>query len=150
MVLSGMKRIFILCVVFCAGCDFPPAEAAKIRQQLQAQISKEQVYVTHSSDELSYMMKNSEFTRRPETEKAKIVGIVEKDALELLAKYRNYKYIRKYFLGEGRAGIDKPYICQTASEACRTEKDEVNRNRHWQTNLADAGRPTRSVRHFAG
>jgi len=119
-----MKRIFIFCVIFCAGCDFPPEEAAKIREQLQAQISTGQVYVTHSSKELSYMIKNSEFTMRPEAEKDKLVSSVEKEVLEVLSKYRNYKYIRIYFLGDGTTGIDKPYICQTTIQACVKLKDQ--------------------------
>jgi hypothetical protein len=64
------------------------------------------------------MIKNSEFTMRPETEKEKLVSSVEKEALEVLSKYRNYKYIRIYFLGDGTTGIDKPYICQTTLQAC--------------------------------
>jgi hypothetical protein len=64
------------------------------------------------------MIRNSKLTRRPDAEKGKIVSSVEKQALELLAKYPNYKYIRIYFLGEGTTGIDKPYLCQTAFNAC--------------------------------
>jgi len=118
MVLFRVKRIFILCAIFCAGCDFPPEEAANIREQLQARISKGQVYVIHTSKELSYVIKNSEFNNRPETEKEKLVSSVEKETLEVLSKYRNYKYIRIYFIGDGTAGINKPYICQTTFKAC--------------------------------
>jgi len=124
MVLFRMKRIFIMCVVFCVGCDFPPEEVTHIQEQLQAQISKGQVYVTHSSNELSYMIRNSELTMRPEAEKEKLVSSVEKEALEFLSKYRNYKYIRIYFLGEGTTGIDKPYICQTTFNACLKIKEQ--------------------------
>jgi len=113
-----MKRIFLLCAIFCAGCDFPPEEAANIRELLQAQISKGQVYINHSSTELSYVIKNSEFTTRSAAEKEKLISSVTKEALEVLAKYRNYKYIRIYFLGDGTTGIDKPYICQTTYNAC--------------------------------
>lgn len=113
------KRIFILCAVFCTGCDFPPEEATIVQQLLQAQISKGQVYIIHSSTELSLVIKNSEFTRRPEMEKEKLVSSVEKEVLGVLAKYRNYKYIRIYFLGNGTKGIDQPYICQTSFNACR-------------------------------
>ena len=118
MVLFRVKRIFILCTIFCAGCDFPPGEAANIRENLQAQISKGQVYVIHSSTELSYVVKNSEFTMRPEADKEKLVGSVEKEALEILSKYPNYKYIRIYFLGDGTTGINEPYVCQTTFKAC--------------------------------
>ena len=118
MVLFRVKRIFILCAIFFTGCDFPPEEAANIREQLQAQISKGQVYVIHSSKELSYVIKNSEFNIRSEAEKEKLISSVEKEALEVLSKYRNYKYIRIYFLGDGTTGIDKPYICNTTFKAC--------------------------------
>jgi len=117
-VLFRVKRIFILCVIFCAGCNLPPEEAASIREQLQSQISKGQVYIIHSSEELSYVIKNSEFTRRPDAEKEKLVDSVEKEVLEVLAKYRNYKYIRIYFLGDGTTGIDRPYICDSTHKAC--------------------------------
>jgi len=117
-VLFRVKRILILCVVFCAGCSFPPEEAANIQEQLQSQISKGQVYIIHSSEELSFVIKNSEFTRRPEAEKEKLIGSVEKEVLEVLAKHRNYKYIKIYFLGDGTTGIDKPYICDTTHKAC--------------------------------
>jgi len=124
MVLFRVKRIFMLCVIFCAGCDFPPEEAANIREQLQAQISKGQVYIVHSSKELSYVIKNSEFTTRPDAEKEKLISSVEKEALEVLSKYRNYKYIRIYFLGDGTTGIDQPYICQTTFKACMKTKEQ--------------------------
>jgi len=123
MVLFRVKRIFMLCVIFCAGCDFPPEEAANIREQLQAQISKGQVYIIHSSEELSYVVKNSEFTTRPDAEKEKLISSVEKEALEVLSKYRNYKHIRIYFLGDGTTGIDQPYICQTTFKACMKTKE---------------------------
>ena len=113
-----------MCVIFCAGCDFPPEEAANIREQLQAQISKGQVYVTHSSTGLSYMIKNSEFNILPETEKEKLVSSVEKEALEILSKYRNYNNIRIYFLGDGTTGIDNPYICNTTFKACIKTKEQ--------------------------
>jgi hypothetical protein len=125
MALFGMKRIVMMCVVFCVGCDLPPGEVENIREQLQAKISKGQVYVTHSANELSYMIKNSELTTRPEAEKEKFVRGVENEMLEFLSKYRNYKYIRIYFLGEGTTGIDKPYICQTTFNACLKIKEQV-------------------------
>jgi hypothetical protein len=118
MFLSRVKPVLLTCAIFCAGCDYPPEEAANIREQLQAQIARGQVYVTHSANELSFMIKNSELTMRPEAEKEKLVGIVEKEAVEFLSRHRNYKYIRIYFLGEGTSGIDKPYICQTTYNAC--------------------------------
>lgn len=123
--LFNVKRIVILCAIFCAGCDFPPQEAANIRQQLQAQISKGQVYIIHSSEELSYVIKNSEFNMLPETEQEKLVSSVEKETLEVLAKYRNYKHIKIYFLGDGTTGIDKPYICQTTFKACIRTREQV-------------------------
>ena len=122
--LFGVKRIVILCAIFCAGCDFPPEEAANIREQLQAQTAKGQVYIIHSSKELSYVIKNSEFTTRPDAEKEKLISSVEKEALEVLSKYRNYKYIRIYFLGDGTTGIDQPYICQTTFKACMKTKEQ--------------------------
>jgi len=64
------------------------------------------------------VIKNSEFTTRPEAEKEKIVRSVEKETLEALSKHRNYKHIKIYFLGVGTTGIDKPYICQTTTRAC--------------------------------
>jgi hypothetical protein len=124
MVLFRVKRIFILCAIFFTGCDFPPEEAANIREQLQAQISKGQVYVIHSSKELSYVIKNSEFNIRSEAEKEKLISSVEKEALEVLSKYRNYKYIRIYFLGDGTTGIDRPYICNTTYKACLKTKEQ--------------------------
>ena len=113
-----MKRLLLLCAIFCTGCDFPPGEAEAIRQQLQAEIARGQVYIIHSSSELSYVIKNSEFNRRPEAERDKLVGSVEKEVLEVLAKYRNYVYIKIYFLGDGTKGIDNPYICRTIAKAC--------------------------------
>jgi len=118
-----VKRVFILCAILCTGCDFPPEEAANIREQLQAQISKGQVYIIHSSKELSYVIKNSEFNMLPEAEKEKLVSSVEGETLKVLAKYRNYKYIRIYFLGDGTTGINKPYICQTTFKACIKTKE---------------------------
>jgi hypothetical protein len=118
MALFRVKRIFLVFAIFCAGCDFPPEEAANIREQLQAKISKGQVYIIHSSEELSFVIKNSEFNKLPEAEKEKLVSSVEKETLGVLAKHRNYKYIRIYFLGDGTTGIDKPYICQITFKAC--------------------------------
>ena len=123
-VLFSVKRIFVLCAIFCTGCDYPPEEAAKVREQLQTQISKGQVYVTHSSKELSFVIKNSEFNKRTAAEKEKLVRSVEKQTLEILSKYRNYKYIRIYFLGDGTTGIDEPYICQTTFKACIKLKEQ--------------------------
>lgn len=118
MVFSGIKRTLILCVILCAGCDLPPEEVASIQEQLQTQISRGQVYVMHSDNVLSYVIRNSEFNRKSEEEIEKLVGSVEKEALDFLAKYRNYKYIRIYFLGHGTAGINSPYICRTTFNAC--------------------------------
>jgi hypothetical protein len=140
MVLFRVKRIFIFCAIFCAGCDFPPEEAASIREQLQAQISKGQVYIIHSSKELSYVIKNSEFTMRPEKEKEKLVSSVEKEMLEVLSKYRNYKYVRIYFLGDGTRGIDKPYICQLTIKACIKIKEQNEPDNRIQSDKPDATR----------
>ena len=60
----------------------------------------------------------------PEAEKEKLVSSVEKETLGILAKYRNYKYIRIYFLGDGTTGIDKPYICQITFKACIKTKQQ--------------------------
>jgi len=117
-VVFDMKQLVLLCAIFCAGCDFPPAEAETIRQELQAGIARGQVYIIHSSSELSYVIKNSEFNRRPRAERDKLVDSVEHKVLEVLRKNRDYDYIKIYFLGDGTKGIDKPYICRTAAKAC--------------------------------
>ncbi|MCP4369535.1 MAG: hypothetical protein GY797_15705 [Deltaproteobacteria bacterium] len=91
---------------------------------MQTQISKGQVYVTHSSKELSFVIKNSEFNKRPAAEKEKLVRSVERETLEILSKYRNYEYIRIYFLGDGTTGIDEPYICTTTFKACIKLKEQ--------------------------
>jgi len=124
MALFRVILTFIMFAAFLVGCDFPPQEVADIQEQLQSQISRGQVYVTHSDNGLSFMIKNSELTRRPEAEKEKLVSKVEKEALEFLAKYQNYQYIRIYFIGEGTAGIDKPYICQSTFNACLKAKEQ--------------------------
>lgn len=113
-----MKRLLVCCALFCSGCDFPPEEAADIRQQLQARIASGQVYIIHSSEELSYVIKNSDFTARPDAEKEILVASIEQEALAVLAKYRNYKRIRIYFLGGGTRGIDSPYTCRASINAC--------------------------------
>jgi hypothetical protein len=61
----------------------------------------------------------------PETEQEKLVSSVEKETLEVLAKYRNYEHIKIYFLGDGTTGIDKPYICQTTFKACIRTREQV-------------------------
>lgn len=122
--LFRVKRILLVFAIFCAGCDFPPEEAANIREQLQVQISKGRVYIIHSSEELSFVIKNSEFNMLPEAEKEKLVSSVEKETLEILAKHQNYKYIRIYFLGDGTTGIDKPYICQANFKACIRTREQ--------------------------
>jgi len=114
-----------MCAMFCAGCDFPPEEASSIREQLQAQISKGQVYVNHSSNEISFVIKNSEFTARPESEKEILISSVEKEILEILSSHENYKQIKVYFLGVGTRGIDSPYICALTYKACKQKKDPV-------------------------
>ena len=124
MTLPRARRILILCAIFCAGCDFPPEGAENIREQLQAQLSKGQVYIIHSSEELSYVIKNSEFNMLPETEREKLVGSVEKETLEVLGKNQSYKHIRIYFLGAGTAGIKEPYICRTTFKACMKIKQQ--------------------------
>lgn len=116
--LLRIESTLLLCAALCAGCALPPDEVEEIRAQLQARLATGQVYVTHSPTELSYMIRNSEFTRAPRAKKDELVGSVEKDALDFLARYQNYKYIRIYFLGVGTAGIDEPYICEAASSAC--------------------------------
>jgi hypothetical protein len=125
MVISAVKRVILLCTVLCAGCEFPPQEVDSIREQLQAQLSRGQVYVMHSDNVLSYVIRNSEFNRASEEERGKLVSSVEKETLVFLAKYRNYKYIRIYFLGHGTAGINSPYMCRTTFKACmKTEGQE--------------------------
>ena len=79
----------------------------------------------HSDNVLSYVIRNSEFNRASEEERGKLVSSVEKETLVFLAKYRNYKYIRIYFLGNGTAGINSPYLCRTTFKACmKTEGQE--------------------------
>ena len=119
------KRILLLFAMFFAGCYFPPEEAKSIREQLQAQISKGQVYVNHSSNEISYVIKNSEFTSRPDAEKEKLIDSVEKEILAILSNHGNYKQIKIYFLGMGTRGIDTPYSCALTYTACRQKKDPV-------------------------
>jgi len=120
-----MKRLLLLGAIFCAGCDFPPAEAETIRQQLQAGITSGQVYIIHSSSELSFVIKNSDFNRRPDPDKDQLVGSVEQEVLEVLAQHRDYESIRIYFLGNGTKGIDRPYICRASANACsRTNVQE--------------------------
>lgn len=118
------KRIILLCAIFFTGCDLPPEEVENIREMLQSQISRGQVYVIHSSTELSYMIKNSEFNRKTEAERENIVGSIEKESLGFLSQYRNYKHIKIYFLGEGTKGIKNPYICQTTLGACQKMKSQ--------------------------
>ncbi len=118
MVLSGIKRIILLCAVLSAGCNLPPQEVESIREQLQAQLSRGQVYVIHSETKLSYVIRNSQFNRASEEERENLVKSVEPETLAFLAKYRNYKHIRIYFLGDGTAGIKSPYLCRTTYKAC--------------------------------
>ena len=117
--LSGIKRVILLCAVLCAGCNLPPEEVESIREQLQAQLSRGQVYVIHSDTKLSYMIRNSQFNRASEEERENLVKSVEPETLAFLEKYGNYKYIRIYFLGDGTAGIKSPYLCRTSYKACK-------------------------------
>jgi hypothetical protein len=119
MKLFAFKRIFLLCAVLCAGCAYPPEEVERMREQLQEQLSRGQVYVIHSEEKLSYMIRNSEFNRASEEERQMLVKSVEPEALAFLASYQNYKYVRIYFLGTGTAGINSPYLCRTAFKSCR-------------------------------
>ena len=98
MTLSKFKGILLLCAVFCAGCDLPPDEVESIREQLQAQLSKGQVYVIHSSSELSYMIRNSQFNKTSEADREKLISSVATEAIDFLAKYQNYKHL-KIFIG---------------------------------------------------
>ncbi len=116
--LSGIKRVILLCTVLCAGCNLPPDEVESIREQLQAQLSRGQVYVIHSDTKLSYVVRHSRFNRGSEEERETLVKSVEQETLVFLEKYGNYKYIRIYFLGDGTAGIKSPYLCRAAYKAC--------------------------------
>jgi len=118
MVISAIKRVFLLGAILCTGCQFPPEEVDSIREQLQVQLTRGQVYVMHSDNVLSYVIRNSEFNSVSEEERGKLVSSVEKQTLVFLAKYQNYKYIRIYFLGHGTAGIKSPYMCRTTFNAC--------------------------------
>jgi hypothetical protein len=124
MTLSRLKGIFLLCAAFCAGCDLPPDEVESIREQLQAQLSRGQVYVIHSPSELSYMIRNSQFNRTSEADRDKLISSVETEAIDFLAKYQNYKHLKIFFLGQGTAGIKVPYICQRATKACKQSKTQ--------------------------
>lgn len=116
-----MKTFLLTCVVLIAGCAFPPDEATRIQELLQAGITKGQVYLNHSSEEVSFVIRNSEYTKLPDEDRAKLVSSVEKQALELLARHRDFKQVKIYFLGDGAAGIKMPYICKPAFNACRKE-----------------------------
>ena len=125
--LSGIKRIFLLCAVLCAGCNLPPEEVESIREQLQAQLSRGQVYVIHSDTKLSYVIRKSQFNRASEEERENLVKSVEPETLAFLEKYGTYEYVRIYFLGDGTAGINSPYLCRTTYKACMktTEPEET-------------------------
>ena len=90
-----------------------------MRKQLQEQLARGQVYVIHSDTKLSYMIRNSNFNKEPEAARAKLVSSVEKDALAFLGAHENYEFVRIYFLGEGTAGIDSPYLCRRSYQACK-------------------------------
>lgn len=122
--LSGIKRIILLCAVLCAGCNLPPEEVESMREQLQAQLSRGQVYVINSDTRLSYVIRNSQFNRASEEERESLVKSVESKTLAFLAKYENYEYIRIYFLGDGTAGIKSPYLCRTTYKACMKTTDQ--------------------------
>jgi hypothetical protein len=119
MVLSRIKGMLLLCAVFCAGCELPPDEVESIREQLQAQLSRGQVYVIHSSSELSYMIRNSQFNKTSEADRDKLITSIETAAIDFLVKYQNYKHLKILFLGQGTAGIKTPYICLRATKACK-------------------------------
>jgi len=120
--MTTIKRLLLLCTVLIVGCDYPPGEAAGIREQLQAQISKGQVYLNHTAVEVSFVIKNSELNKRPEADRKMLVNSVEKEILAILARYKKYKRIKIYFLGAGTNGIDTPYICNLTDNACKQEK----------------------------
>ncbi len=119
MTLSKFKGVLLLCAAFSAGCDLPPDEVESIREQLQAQLSRGQVYVIHSSSELSYMIRNSQFNKASEVDRGKLIASVETEAIDFLVKYQNYKHLKILFLGQGTAGIKTPYICLRATKACK-------------------------------
>jgi len=116
--LTLLKPGLLMCAAFLAACDYPPEEVERMQQQLQAELSRGQVYVIHSQESLSYMIRNSDVTRGPESERERVVRALEKAALEFLAKYRNYEDVRIYFLGDGTTGINRPYVCRAAESAC--------------------------------
>lgn len=95
-----------------------------MREQLQAQLSRGQVYVINSDTRLSYVIRNSQFNRASEEERESLVKSVESKTLAFLAKYENYEYIRIYFLGDGTAGIKSPYLCRTTYKACMKTTDQ--------------------------
>jgi hypothetical protein len=136
-----LKAGALICAAFLAACDFPPEEVERMQQQLQAEISRGQVYIIHSQETLSYMIRNSDVSRGSEEERQRVVRAVEAAALEFLAKYRNYGEVRIYFLGEGTAGIDRPYICRATDGACSLSPPQpAAQARPWRQ--APAFRPT--------
>jgi len=116
---SRIKSLLLLFVLVCTGCDLPPDEVESMREQLQSKLSKGQVYVTHSSSELSYMIRNSQFNKAGEAARDQLIQDLEPQAIDFLKKYPDYKHLRIYFLGQGTAGINAPYLCQKTTGSCR-------------------------------
>jgi len=119
MFLSRLKGLLLLCAVSLAGCDLPPDEVEIIREHLQQQLSKGQVYVIHSSSELSYMIRNSQYNRLPAEDRDSLISSVETETIAFLEKYKSYNYVKIYFLGQGTAGIKQPYLCKRATKVCQ-------------------------------
>ncbi len=105
-----------------ASCVFPPDEAIQIQKQLQSWISKGQVYLNYSADEVSFVIRDSEYSRRSDAEKAKLVSGIEMQVLEFLRNHQDIKQVKIYFLGQGAAAIKMPYICDIEFNACRNDK----------------------------
>ena len=80
----------------------------------------------HSAEDLSFVIKNSEFNTRSEADQDSLIRSVEDLTLEVLSKYQAFKYIKIYFVGDGSVGIDSPYICQTTSNACLKIKKKAD------------------------
>jgi len=124
MTVSSVKSVLLLGALFCAGCELPPDEVESIREQLQQQLSRGQVYVIHAPPELSYMIRNSQFNKGTEADRDQLISSVETEAIDFLTEYKSYQHLKIYFLGEGTAGINLPYTCQRTSKACVKTKVE--------------------------
>ena len=118
----NLKQVIVLFAILLVGCDYPPDGATTIQKQLEAQITRGQVYLIHASDELSFVIKNSEYNRSTVAEQDELIASVEEAAINMLAKHHDLRVVRIYFVGDGAAGINNPYLCHRVSQACQKVK----------------------------